>query len=222
MNQILESFTPLIFHRLPPEEMQRRAREFHQLLDTRRTVREFSDEPIPEGVIEDAILAAGTAPSGAHKQPWLFCVVRDPELKRRIRAAAEQEETENYERRMSDEWLEDLAPFGTDPEKSYIEAAPALIVVFKQNYELTNGVRRKNYYVNESVGIAAGMLIAALHNAGLATLTHTPSPMGFFNDILERPKNEVPILLMPVGYPREGTRVPNLTRKPLDQIMKTY
>ncbi len=219
MNRTLDSFVPHQFQRLPADEMTARARAFYELMDQRRTVRDFSDDPIPEGVIEQAVLTAGTAPSGAHKQPWLFCVVRDAEVKARIREAAEKEERDNYSRRYSEEWLEDLAPFGTDADKAYIDEAPALIVVFKRNYEIIDGERHKNYYVNESIGIAAGMLIAALHNAGLVTLTHTPSPMGFFNEILNRPKNETPILLLPVGYPKTGARIPNLARKPLDEIM---
>lgn len=222
MNMIREDFVPLTYDRVEQSDMIERARSFYEMLDARRTVREYSPEPIPDEVIENIILAAGTAPSGAHIQPWHFAVVKDPEVKRKVRLAAEKEEEENYHRRMSPAWLEDLKHLGTDENKEYLEIAPALIVVFKQAYRLINGERRKNYYVSESIGIAAGMLIAAVHNAGLVTLTHTPSPMGFLGDILGRPKNESAVLLMPIGYPKEGTRIPNLQRKPLDQIMKVY
>jgi len=222
MNRVLDTFIPYRFQRLGAQEMQARARAYYQLMDGRRTVREFSPEPIPDGVLEDVIRAAGTAPSGAHMQPWRFCVVKDPAIKREIRLGAEKEEAENYDRRYPADWLEDLAMFGTDEEKRYLETAPVLVVIFKESYRLVDGERKKNYYVNESVGIAAGMFIAAVHNAGLTTLTHTPSPMAFLNQILDRPKNEVPILLMPVGFPKEGTRVPDLKRKPLDEIMTVY
>jgi iodotyrosine deiodinase len=215
-------FIPYQFERLSSSQMKQRAREFYELMNKRRTVREFSSEPIPDGVIEEAIRTAGTAPSGAHKQPWFFAVVKDPDIKHKIRIAAEKEERLNYESRFTDEWLQDLSVFETDYVKEYIDIAPALIVVFKENYRLIDDKKYKNYYVNESVGIAAGMLIAALHNAGLATLTHTPSPMEFLSHLLNRPKNEIPIILMPVGYPKEGTVVPNIKRKPLDEIMKIY
>ena len=217
-----EDFIDLEFERYPEDEMARRAKAFYQHLDRRRSVREFSPEPIPDGVVEDAIRAASTAPSGAHKQPWFFCVIKDPAMKRAIRIAAEKEEKINYEGRFPKDWLTDLEIFGTNAVKEYLEIAPALIVVFRENYKMIDGKRVKNYYVQESAGIAAGMLIAALHDAGLATLTHTPNPMAFLSEILERPKNEVPFLLMPVGYPKQGTKVPDLTRKPLDQIMKVW
>lgn len=219
----MENFIPLEFEIRKPDDMRRRAEDLYTLLNKRRTVREFSPEPIPLEVVREAIRTAGTAPSGAHKQPWFFCLVQDPEVKRRIREGAEHEERLNYSGRMSDEWLEDLLPFGTNADKEFLEIAPALIVVFKQVYRQgENGKRLKNYYVNESVGLAAGMLIAALHNAGLATLTHTPSPMKFLNAILERPANETPVLLIPVGFPASEAAVPNLSRKPLDQIMREY
>jgi len=210
------------FSRLTEAEMQKRSLEYYDLMNSRRSVREFSPDPIPPGVIENAIRAAGTSPSGANKQPWIFCVITDPDLKHRIRIAAEREEKENYESRFPEEWLADLRKLGTDFVKEYIDIAPVLVVVFKENYRIVNGKRHKNYYVNESVGIAVGFLIAALHVAGLATLTHTPSPMGFLNDILHRPKNETPIVVMPVGYPIEGARVPDLKRKLLDEIMSRY
>lgn len=222
MTENKKAFIPYAFTRRPPEEMLQRSEDFYRLLNQRRTVREFVPDPIPAGVIENALLAAGTAPSGAHKQPWFFCVVRDAEMKRKIRMAAEKEERENYRHRFPEDWLEDLEVFGTDHHKEYIEIAPVLIVVFRRNYRVIDGKRHKNYYVSESSGIAAGMLIAALHNAGLATLTHTPSPMGFLNEILQRPKNEVPFLLMPVGYPKQDVTVPDLTRKSLEEIMKIF
>lgn len=191
-------------------------------MDTRRSVRFFAPDPIPSGALEHIVLTAGTAPSGAHKQPWFFAIVTDPDIKHAIREAAEAEEKLNYDQRFTKEWKEDLAPFGTDDVKPYLDIAPAIIVVFKESYRLVDGEKKNNYYVNESVGIAAGMLIAAIHNAGLVTLTHTPNPMKFLNEILDRPKNEVPILLMPVGYPSEDCVVPDLARKSFDEIAKVY
>ncbi|MCB1041418.1 MAG: nitroreductase family protein [Acidobacteria bacterium] len=217
-----QTMIPYALERLAPAAMQQRADTFYELMNRRRTVRQFAPDPIPEGVLERAILTAGTAPSGAHKQPWHFCVVKDAVIKHQIREAAEHEERINYSGRFPDDWLEDLEIFGTDHVKAYLDIAPALIVVFKENYRLVDGDRKKNYYVNESVGIASGMLIAALHNAGLATLTHTPNPMAFLNEILDRPKNEVPILLMPVGYPAEDACVPDIHRKSLQEIMTIF
>ena len=203
----------------PPEEMQLRARAFYELMNRRRTVREFSDRPIPEGVVEDCIRTAGTAPSGAHKQPWHFVVVRDPVLKKEIRIAAEKEEREFYGGRAPEDWLAALAPLGTDASKPFLESAPCLIVIFARRYgEEEDGSREKHYYVQESVGIATGFLIAALHSAGLVTLTHTPSPMGFMNSILKRPRNERPFLLLVAGYPAQDAQVPELQRKPLEEI----
>lgn len=216
------SFIPYQPKPYSASEMQQRAKSFYELLNNRRSVRFFSDKPIPEGVLENIILTAGTAPSGAHKQPWFFALVTSKEIKHQIRLAAEEEERKNYSERFTKEWLEDLAPFGTDSVKEYIDIAPALIVVFKENYRIENGQQKKNYYVNESVGIAAGMLIAAIHHAGLVTLTHTPNPMKFLNEILERPTNETPILLMPVGFPSEDCVVPVIKRKSLNQIMKVF
>jgi nitroreductase len=218
-------FIPLDFIRLEPEEQRRRAVQFYELMRRRRTVREFSPDPAPFELIEMAIMTAGVAPSGANQQPWRFVVVSDPEIKRRIRLAAEEEERENYGGRFPDEWLRALAPLGTDWHKEFLEVAPYLIVVFKIDYDierLPDGSERKikHYYVNESVGIASGILLAALHNAGLATLTHTPNPMGFLNEILKRPKNEKPYLLVPAGYPADGVKVPNITKKPLNEIMR--
>ncbi len=214
---------PLDFARLPADDMRRRADDFLRTMQRRRSVREFSDAPIPLDVVRQAILAAGAAPSGAHMQPWTFVLVTDPAKKREIRLAAEAEERETYDHRMSDEWRAALAPLGTDWEKPFIERAPALVVVFRQDWGThPDGARRKHYYVQESCGIAVGFLIAALHHAGLATLTHTPSPMGFLARILGRPDNERPYLLLPVGYPAEGCRVPDLARKDLGEILVEF
>ncbi|MCB0561233.1 MAG: nitroreductase family protein [Lewinellaceae bacterium] len=203
-------------------EMIQRSRDFYHFMDKRRTVRNFSDQPVPLEVIENILLAASSAPSGAHKQPWTFCVVGQPGLKRKIREAAEKEEYQNYHGRMSDEWLADLATFGTDWHKPFLETAPYLIIVFKKAYDLVDGEKKKNYYVNESVGLATGFLLAAIHNAGLASLTHTPSPMNFLQEILERPENERPFLLIPVGYPAEEAQVPDISRKELREVMVLY
>lgn len=212
---------PLVFHEYPPAEMQRRADDFYAELSRRRTVRDFSDRPVPRRIVETCLQAAGTAPNGANLQPWHFVVVADPPTKHRIRVAAEAEEREFYATRAPAEWLEALAPLGTGPDKPFLDHAPYLIAIFAQSYgELPGGRRVKHYYVSESVGIATGMLIAALHHAGLATLTHTPSPMGFLNDILGRPPNERPYLLLVVGYPAEGAQVPAYAarKKPLAEI----
>jgi nitroreductase len=218
-----DGFSKLAFQRLPAAEQLRRAAEFYDLLSRRRTVRCFAPEPVPFELIELAIKTAGTAPSGANQQPWRFVVVSNPEIKRRIREAAEAEERENYNGRFPDEWLQALAQLGTDWHKEFLETAPYLIAVFKLEYGLAqnpDGSERKlkHYYVNESVGIAAGLLIAALHNAGLATLTHTPNPMGFLAEILGRPKNERPFLLIPVGYPAADAQVPKIGRKSFEEI----
>ncbi len=205
------------------EEMIERSSTFFHWLDSRRTVRDYSDKPVPKEVIENILKSASTAPSGAHKQPWVFCVVSNPELKKKIRVAAEEEEKESYSRRMSDEWLEDLEHLGTNWEKPFLEIAPYLIIVFKKAYDLDEEKgKTNNYYVNESVGLASGFLLTAIHNAGLVGLTHTPSPMAFLSKLLERPSNERPFLLIPVGYPAEDTYVPQLTRKPLDGISVFY
>ena len=207
------------FHEYPPLEMRQRATAFYQDIRRRRTVRDFSDRPVEREIIENCLSAAGTTPSGANRQPWHFAVVSDPERKHQIRIAAEEEEQEFYHGRAPGDWLAALAPFGTDDQKPFLEIAPYLIAVFAQSYELTpTGEKVKNYYVQESVGIATGFLIAALHNAGLATLTHTPSPMKFLNQILGRPAHERPLVLLVVGYPATGARVPDITRKPLDEI----
>ncbi len=213
-------FVPLTtWHPLEPEAMQLRGREFADELARRRTVRQFSDRPIPDGVLEDCLRAAATAPSGAHIQPWHFVVVRDPALKHRIREAAEREEREFYATAPA-EWLEALAPLGTDEVKEYLDVAPALIAVFAERYGVRpDGSRLTHYYVQESVGIAMGMLIAALHHAGLVTLTHTPSPMGFLNELLERPAREKAMLLLVVGFPAADARVPDIVRKPLNEVV---
>ena len=213
-------FIPLTTHQeYPPDEMETRAGAFYAEMARRRTVREFSNRPVPRAVIENALRAASTAPSGANLQPWHFVVVSDAELKHRIRVAAEQEEREFYNGRAPQEWLDALAPLGTDENKPFLETAPYLIAIFAESYGvLPDGRRVKHYYVNESVGIATGFLIAALHHAGLATLTHTPSPMNFLNDILGRPAHERPFLLLVTGYPAENCRVPDISKKSLDEI----
>ncbi len=212
-------FIPLQHERFDPEETKRRAEAFYELLDRRRSVRHFTDEPVPRELIETAIRTASTAPSGAHRQPWRFVVVGDPEIKRRIRVAAEAEERKSYEQRMPDEWLEALRPLGVDWHKPFLEIVPWIVVVFEELFGFyDDGSKRKNYYVRESVGIACGMFITALHQMGLATLTHTPSPMGFLREILGRPKNEKPYILFPVGYPAPDAQVPDLKRKPLEEV----
>ncbi len=221
-------FEPLAFERLDPEEMERRSKEFLARIATRRTVRDFSPEPVPFALVENAVHAAALAPSGANRQPWRFVVVSDPAVRREIRIAAEAEEKESYERRMPEEWLEALSPLGTDWHKPFLETAPVLIAAFRLDWEpappaggVDDGtvVKRKNYYVTESVGIACGFLLAALHLSGLAALTHTPSPMGFLNRILGRPAHEKPYLLIPVGYPAPGAQVPILEKKPLGEVL---
>lgn len=212
-------FEPLKFSRRPEAEMLERARDFYQEMNERRTTRFFSTDPVPRELIEYAIRTGGTAPSGAHRQPWHFVAVNDPQLKQQMRTAAEQEELKTYSGRMSDEWRTALAPLGTDHVKEHITDAPWVVVLFREAYEvLPDGRRVKNYYVDESVGIAAGMFITALHHMGLCTLTHTPTPMAFLNELLRRPKNEHPTLLMPVGYPALDARVPKLERKSFDKI----
>jgi nitroreductase len=203
----------------PVDEMRGRARAFYEEIRARRTVRQFSRRPVPRDVIEDCLKSAGTAPSGANLQPWHFVVVGDPAIKATIRQAAEREEYEFYHHRAPPEWLEALAPLGTDEHKPYLETAPWLIAVFGQRYGVTaSGRRVPHYYVTESVGIATGFLIAALHHAGLVTLTHTPSPMGFLNEVLGRPPSERPFLLLVAGYPADDARVPAIGKKRLEEI----
>jgi len=201
-----------------PDEMLERSAAFLDLMKRRRTVRDFSDRPVAREVIENAILTAGRAPSGANKQPWHFAAISSAALKTRLREAAEEEERAFYGGKASDDWLQDLVPFGTDEHKPFLEIAPWLIAVFKQSYELNpeTGEKAKNYYVPESAGLAAGFLIAALHNAGLATLTHTPSPMGFLNELCGRPKNEHATMLVVAGYPADHVMVPDIDKKPLE------
>ena len=214
-------FIPLpAYVEIPEDEMKACATSFLGEMRRRRTVRDYSDRPVARKVIEDCLLAAGTAPSGANRQPWHFVVVSCPELKRAIREAAEEEERAFYTRRASDEWLEALEPLGTGPEKPFLERAPYLIVIFARSYDVDgSGKKTKNYYVTESVGIATGILITAVHRAGLASLTHTPSPMGFLANILGRPENERPFLILAVGYPDEAAMVPDIGRKALDDIV---
>ena len=216
---------PLIFERLSPDEQVERSRAFYEHMRRRRTVRDYSRQAVPFELIKNAIATAGTAPSGANQQPWTFAVVSDPEIKRRIRLAAEAEEKESYEHRMSQEWLDALSHLGTDWKKPHLEDAPYLIVVFRQAYGLhpdpETGEQKKikHYYSDESVGIAVGILLSSLHQAGLATLTHTPSPMAFLSEILERPPNERAYVIIPVGYPAADAQVPVIRKKPLDEIM---
>ncbi len=211
------------YRRFHDSEMIARARRFYEQIRGRRTVRDFSPEPFPEEILEQAILAAGSAPSGANLQPWHFAIVRDPEIKHQIRVAAEHEEREFYAHRAPPEWLAALAPLGTDERKPFLEIAPALVVIFARAYEVNaEGKPVKNYYVAESVGIATGFLIASLHAAGLATLTHTPSPMAFLNDILGRPKHERPYLILVVGYPASEARVPKITKKNFTEIASLH
>jgi nitroreductase len=210
---------PLVHERLPDDVALERSREFLALLQARRSIRRFSNEPVPWELVENAIRAAGTAPSGAHQQPWTFVVVSDPETKRRLREGAEAEERDFYDRRATDEWKEAIRPIGTDWVKTHITDAPYVIVVFEQPWRWENGDKVKHYYVRESVGIAVGFLLAALQAAGLCALTHTPSPMRFLAQILDRPENERPFILIPVGYPADDAEVPDLERKPLDEII---
>ena len=212
-------FTPLSFTELPRVEQRKRAKDFYELLVGRRTVREYSDREVPVELIESAIATAGTAPSGANLQPWRFVVVRDAQVKRRIREAAEKEEHESYNGRMSEKWLRRLAILGTNEFKPFLEIAPILIVVFRITQIQKDGENEPTYYSQESVGIAVGLLLAALHNMGLATLTHTPSPMRFLQAILQRPKHEVPFVVVPVGYPASNAQVPDIGRKHLNEIM---
>ena len=219
MTQNSDKFEVLKFNELSISEMQSRAQSFLARMSTRRTVRDFSDRSVPKEIIEQALATAGSAPSGANRQPWHFAVAGTNEAKRRIRIGAEEEEHEFYNRRAPKEWLDALKPFGTDERKPFLEIAPWIITVFAKKIELDeDNQKQKNYYVTESVCIATGLLIAALHNAGLATLTHTPSPMKFLNEIFDRPVSEKPLMLVVTGYPSEGVKVPSIKRKSLEQI----
>ncbi len=214
-----KSFVPLVFERMTPDTSQARAVEFYQQMNARRTTRHFSDEPVPREWIEQAIRTAGTAPSGAHQQPWTFVAVSDPALKAQIRAAAEEEEQAFYRERATPEWLDALAPHGTDAQKPHLTDAPWVVVLFRQSHGLSaDGEKRTFYYTQESCGIAAGFFVAAIHTMGLVTLTHTPSPMGFLGTLLERPANEKAMLVLPVGYPAPDAKVPDIERKPLGEI----
>ena len=205
------------------EIVKLRCSSFYKWMEGRRTCRDFSDKPVAKEIIDNIILTASTSPSGAHKQPWTFCVVSNPEIKNQIRIEAEKEEQESYGGRMPEEWLKDLAPIGTDWQKPFLEIAPYLIIVFKRSYELeANGYKHQNYYVTESCGIACGFLLTAIHNAGLVALTHTPSPMNFLSKVLKRPENEKPFLLIPVGYAADECWVPDLKRKALDEVAVFY
>lgn len=215
-------FIPYKRPHLDISEVDSRSQSFYADIDSRRTIRHFLDKPVPKSVIENIIMTASSAPSGAHKQPWTFCAVSNPEIKKQIRIAAEKEEYDSYNGRMTEEWLRDLAPLGTDWNKPFLEIAPWLIIVFRKAYEIVNGEKRKCYYVNESVGIASGFLLTAIHQSGLASLTHTPSPMNFLQKILNRPENERPYLLVPVGYPADDAAVPDLSRKHLEEVAVFY
>lgn len=218
-----EKFIPYQHSAFSEKEMIEKSEAFFKAMNMRRSLRDFSDQPVAREIIENIIKTASTAPSGAHKQPWTFCVVSDPDIKKAIRKAAEEEEFTNYHGRMSDEWLKDLATFGTNWQKPFLETAPYLIVVFKKAYELLpDGSQRKNYYVVESIGLAIGVLLCAIQHAGLVALTHTPSPMNFLQKILKRPENERPFLLIPVGFPAEGAEIPDISRKNLEEISVWY
>jgi len=211
-------------HPLPFNQYQslKNVQQYFNFMDQRRSLREFSDRPVDQKIIETIIQVASTAPSGAHKQPWTFCAVQDVELKKQIREAAEKEEYENYHGRMSEEWLEDLSPFDTDWNKPFIDIAPWVIIIFRKSFDMEDGKKKKNYYVQESVGIATGFLLTAIHKAGLVALTHTPSPMNFLGEILGRPNNEKPFLLIPVGYPMENAQIPVLERKKEEEVIVWY
>ncbi|MFT4603270.1 MAG: iodotyrosine deiodinase [Arenicella sp.] len=212
-------FIPYKQEKFSEEEMVKRSKDFYHFMDKRRSVREFQDKDVPKEIIEDIVMTASSAPSGAHKQPWTFCIIRSSDLKSKLRELAEEEEKRNYESRMSERWLKDLAPLGTDEVKEFIDIAPWIIIVMKKSYGFDDdGSKSQNYYVNESVGIACGFLITAIHQAGLCTLTHTPSPMNFIAKALGRPENEKPYLLLPIGYAADDCEVPDIHRKPFDDI----
>lgn len=216
-------FIPLHFTPLESKESLSRADQFYEYMNQRRSVRHFSDRPVPRKIIEYLIQTASTAPSGAHKQPWMFVAISNTELKTRIRQAAEKQERQNYEQRLPTEWVQALRPLGTDWHKPFLESAPWLVAVFQQKYELsTSGNKRKNYYVTESTGIAVGLFLTAVHQTGLVALTYTPSPMNFLSNFLERPPNEKPFILIPVGYPAETCEVPDLRRKELGEVAVFY
>lgn len=216
-------FIPFIREVFSDDEMLERSESFFRWADKRRSVRDFSDKPVPKEVMENLIMTASTAPSGAHKQPWTFCLISNSELKSKLRELAEEEEKKSYGGRMSEQWLKDLEPLGTDWVKEFIDVAPWIVIVMKRAYEEgEDGSKMNNYYVNESVGLASGFLLMAIHNAGLVALTHTPSPMNFITKALDRPENERPFLLIPVGHPAEDAKVPSLERKSKNQVIDYY
>ena len=217
--ETVDKFIPYQAQNFSAEESLERLKSYHAYMEQRRSVREYSDQPVSKELIEEIIMTASSAPSGANKQPWTFCAISNAEMKKKIREAAEIEEHENYNGRMSDEWLDDLKKFGTNENKPFLEVAPWLIVVFRRIYEEVDGKKENNYYVTESVGLASGMLLAAIHQAGLVSLTHTPSPLNFLAKVLERPKNEKPFLLIPVGYPADDAQVPDITRKSAEDVV---
>lgn len=218
-----KAFVPFNMPEVSPDEMLLRSQQYYESMDKRRSLRMFSDLPVAREVIENIIMTASTAPSGAHKQPWTFCAVSSPAIKKEIRLAAEKEEYENYHGRMPDTWLEDLEKFDTDWHKPFLETVPWLIIVFRRIFDIdAEGKKQTNYYVNESVGLAAGFLLSAIHQAGLVALTHTPSPMNFLANLLKRPENEKPFLLIPVGYPAKDAEVPVLNRKSLEEVSQFY
>ena len=223
MSDIKHPFIQFKRETFSDEEMIQRSRDFFSWSDKRRSVRDFSDQPVPKEVMENIIRTASTAPSGAHKQPWTFCLISNAELKSVLRGLAEEEERKSYDGRMSDEWIKDLEPLGTDWVKEFIDIAPWIVIVMKKAYDFNDdGSKKNNYYVNESVGLAAGFLLMAIHNAGLVALTHTPSPMNFISKALDRPENERPYLLIPVGHAAENATVPDLKRKPIDEVIEYY
>ena len=223
MNSEEYKFIPYDRERISDDEMIQRSKDFYDWCETRRSVRVFSSDPVPREIMDNIIRAASTAPSGAHKQPWTFCLISNKKLKSYLRLLAEEEEKKSYAGRMSEVWINDLKPLGTDWVKEFIDVAPWIIVVMKRSYEFdADGKKHQNYYVSESVGLAAGFLLLAIHNAGLVALTHTPSPMNFISAALKRPENEKPFLLIPVGHPAKGAEVPDLVRKSLDEVIEYY
>lgn len=217
-----QNFIPLNFTALDESEMLKNSISYYSLMDKRRSVRAFSTKGVSQEIIENIIMTASSAPSGAHKQPWVFCAISNKDLKHKIREAAEEEEYKSYNGRMSEEWLNDLEVFDTDYKKPFIDDAPWIIVIFRKPYDLIDGMKKKNYYTHESVGIAVGFLLSAIHNAGLVALTHTPSPMNFLEKLLKRPENEKSYLLIPVGFPAENVSVPKLERKSKKKVLEIY
>ncbi|MEO5583168.1 MAG: nitroreductase family protein [Saprospiraceae bacterium] len=218
----MNGFIPYLLKYRDPASILISSHEYYLSMSNRRSVRDFSTEPIPKEIIRNIIMTGATAPSGANKQPWTYCAISDPIIKSKIRTAAEKEEYENYHGRMSEQWIRDLAPLGTNDHKEFLESAPWLIIIFKKSYDLINEEKTKNYYVTESVGISCGFLLAAIYEAGLVALTHTPSPMNFLKKILNRPDHETPFLLIPIGYPAVDAKVPDIKRKEEEEIIAWY